>query len=176
VPGNGSTASPVSPTPITIRAATAADAATIAHLIRELASFEGLLDEVRVTADDIRRDGFGEHAYFECLLAEIDGKAVGFALFFHNYSTFEGRPGLYVEDLFVAEAARGLGVGHRLMARLARIALERKCARIDLWVLHWNPARAFYDRLGFQHMADWLPCRLSSDRMIELATADQSEA
>ncbi|MGH6943022.1 MAG: GNAT family N-acetyltransferase, partial [Geminicoccaceae bacterium] len=98
--------------------------------------------------------------------------AVGFALFFHNYSTFEGRPGIYLEDVYVAEGARSLGVGRKLMARLAAIAQERGCARLDLGVLHWNPARAFYRRLGFAQMEDWLPYRLTGDRLARLAATD----
>ena len=152
-----------------IRAAEPADAGTILRLIRELADFEDLLDQVRATEADILRDGFGPTPRFECLLAELDGDAVGFALFFHNYSTFEGRAGLYLEDIYVAPAARKAGVGRALMRSLAQIALERGCARFDLWVLHWNPARDFYDRLGFDHMADWLPYRLDGALLRRLA-------
>ena len=147
-------------TRVVVRVAAREDAATIMRLIRELAAYENLLHEVRASEADILRDGFGARPTFECLLAEVDGEAVGFALFFHNYSTFEGRTGIYVEDMYVAESARGLGAGRALMARLARIALERGCPRIDLWVLHWNSARDFYHRLGFDHMSDWLPTRL----------------
>ena len=157
---------------IAIRAATAADAATIVRLVRALAAYENLSDRVRLTEADVLRDGFGARPRFECLLAEVDGKAVGFALFFHNYSTFEGRPGIYVEDIFVAEGARGLGVGRRLMARLAAIALERDCRRLDLSVLQWNPARDFYERLGFGHVADWLPYRLTGASLARLAEED----
>jgi GNAT superfamily N-acetyltransferase len=157
---------------VTIRPAEACDAATIVRLIRALADFENLADQVRITEADVLRDGFGERPAFECLLAEVEGAAVGFALFFENYSTFEGRSGIFVEDLYVAETARGLGVGRRLLARLARIAVERGCPRLDLSVLHWNPARGFYDRLGFRHMADWLPYRLAGDALGRLADQD----
>jgi GNAT superfamily N-acetyltransferase len=152
-----------------IRMADPADAGTILRLIRELAEFEDLLDQVRATEADILRDGFGPTPRFECLLAELDGAAVGFALFFHNYSTFEGRAGLYLEDIFVEPAARQAGVGRALMRRLAQIAIERGCARFDLWVLHWNPAREFYHRLGFDHMTDWLPYRLDGATLRALA-------
>jgi GNAT superfamily N-acetyltransferase len=161
---------------VTIRPAGSSDAATIVRLIRALAAFEGLADEVRITEDDVLRDGFGERPCFECLLAEVDGAPVGFALFLENYSTFEGRPGIFVEDLYVAEAARGLGIGRQLLARLARIAVERDCPRLDLSVLHWNPARGFYDRLGFRHMADWLAYRLSGAGLTRLATEDDATA
>jgi GNAT superfamily N-acetyltransferase len=95
--------------------------------------------------------------------------ASGFALYFEDYSTFEGRPGIFVEDLYVCEAARGLGVGQQLLARLARIVLEGDHRRLDLMVLNWNPARGFYDRLGFKHSAEWLPYRLSGEALARLA-------
>jgi GNAT superfamily N-acetyltransferase len=155
--------------PATIRPAEASDAATIVRLVRELAAYEGLLDQARISEADVLRDGFGERARFACLLAELDGAPVGLALYFEDYSTFEGRPGIFVEDLYVAEPARGLGVGRRLLARLAQIAIERDCRRLDLIVLHWNPARGFYDRLGFRPSADWLPYRLSGDALARLA-------
>ena len=155
--------------PVAIRPAEAADAAVIVRLVRELAEYEGLLDQVRLTEADVLRDGFGDRRRFECLLAEVDGAPAGFALYFEDYSTFEGRPGIFVEDLYVAEAARGLGIGQQLLAHLARIAVERDYRRLDLMVLHWNPARGFYDRLGFRQRADWLPYRLSGDGLARLA-------
>lgn len=154
---------------ITIREASPGDAATIVALIRELAAYEDLSDQVRISEADVVRDGFSERPYFECLIAEVDGEVAGFALFFHNYSTFEGRPGIYVEDVYVRENARGLGLGRNLMARLAAIARQRGCRRLDLWVLHWNPAREFYHRLGFRHMGNWLPYRLDGDDLARLA-------
>jgi len=155
-----------------IRPAGPEDAPTIVRLIRELAAYEKLEDQARATEEDILRDGFGPTPRFECLLAEIDGKAMGFALFFHNYSTFEGRAGLYLEDIYVDPAARGSGLGRALMTRLARIAVERGCARFDFWVLHWNPARDFYHRMGFDHMSDWLPYRLDGSALRQLAAED----
>lgn len=152
-----------------IREAEAADAGTLLGLIRELAEYEGLLDEVRASEADLLRDGFGHPRYFEALIAELDGEAVGFALYFHNYSTFEGRPGLYLEDVYVAERARGLGLGRRMMTYLAKLAVARGCRRLDLWVLHWNPAREVYARLGFRHMEDWLPYRLDGAALRALA-------
>ena len=155
-----------------IRVARAEDSATILRLIRALAAVEDMLDAVRATEEDICRDGFGAERKFECLLAEVDGEAVGFALFFVNYSTFEGRGGLYLEDLYVADSARGLGIGRALVARVARLAGERGYPRLDLSVLHWNPARAFYERLAFRHTADWLPYRLEGDALRALARDD----
>jgi len=155
-----------------IREAVEADAETILRLIVELAEFEQLADEVRATKADILRDGFGPRRYFECLLAEVDGEAVGFALFFHDYSTFEGRPGIYLEDLYVREEQRGRGLGRRLIGRLAALAVERNCRRLDLSVLHWNPAREVYRRLGFEQMSDWLPYRLTGEKLRLLAESD----
>jgi GNAT superfamily N-acetyltransferase len=154
---------------VTIREATGRDAGTIVRLVRELAAFEGRSAEVRITEADVLRDGVSGRACFECLLAEVDGTALGFVLFLHNYSTFQGRPGIFVEDLYVAERARRHGVGRRLLARLAQIAIERGCPRLDLGVLDWNPARGFYDRLGFRHRTGWLPYRLAGDALAQLA-------
>ena len=158
--------------PVTIRTAQAPDAATIVRLIRELAVYEGLLDQVQATEADILRDGFGERPRFACLLAEVDGAAVGFALYFDIYSTFEGRSGIFVEDLYVAESARGLGIGRQLLVRLAKLATERDGRRLDLFALHWNPARGFYERLGFRHNPDWLHYRLADDALTRLASED----
>lgn len=121
----------------TIRPATAADAATIVRMIRPLAEYEHLSGEVRVTEADIRRDGFGPRPCFECLLAEIAGEPVGFALYLADYSTFAGRAGIFVEDLFVTEAARGRGIGRRQLARLAALAQERGASGLNLNVLDW---------------------------------------
>jgi len=159
-------------TEVVIRAATAADAATIVRLLRALAEYEDLLDQVKIDAAAVLRDGFSARPYFECLLAEVAGAAVGVAVFYHSYSTFEGRPELYVEDIFVDAVARGQGVGRALMARLAALALERNCFCLDLAVLHWNPARDFYRRLGFRHVEDWLPYRLDGEGLRRLAAAE----
>src|SRR6266446_2982249 len=117
---------------ITIRPATPADVETILTFIKGLAAFEHEPDAVKTTVDNLRRDGFGEHPKFEVLIAELDGQPVGFALFFPTYSTWEGRPGVYLEDLFVAEYARGQGLGRKLMAALAAIAVARGCRRLEL--------------------------------------------
>ena len=117
---------------------------------------------------DVRRDAFGATRRFEVLIAEVDRKPAGFALFFPNYSTWEGKPGLYIEDIFVEESARGTGVGRRLIAAVAKIAHSRGCARIDLAVLHWNPARGFYHRLGFRHAEPWQIFRLTESSFASL--------
>jgi GNAT superfamily N-acetyltransferase len=141
---------------ITVRFATADDAALLLRLIRELAAFERAPDAVVATEADLLRHGFGERPQFEAILAFVDGEPAGAALFHSRFSTWLGRPGLYLEDLYVAERARDLGVGRRLMARLAAIAIERGWGRIDFHVLDWNPARRFYERLGMSHHAEWL--------------------
>lgn len=153
----------------TIRLAEAADAGLILELIRALAAFENEADKVEATVEDLRREGFGDRPAFECLIAESDGRPAGFALFFHNFSTWTGRKGIYLEDLFVHDWARGLGIGEALLRRLAALAVERNCARLDLWVLHWNPARGFYERLGITHMAEWLPYRCAGAALRRLA-------
>lgn len=161
------------PRAITLRAATRDDVPVIRALLRELAAYENLLHRAEATEADLLRDGFGARPYFEVLLAELGGEAVGLALYYPVYSTFAGRPALYVEDLYVAEPARGHGVGRRLMARLAALALEREYGGLALAVLDWNPARAFYDRLGFVHSAEWLPCRLTGEGLARLAAGDR---
>jgi GNAT superfamily N-acetyltransferase len=129
---------------IRIRVATADDAGLLLQLIRELAAYERAPNAVVATEEDLRRYGFGPERQFEALLAFLDDEPGGFALFHPRFSTWLGRPGVYLEDLFVTQAARGRGVGRRLMTRLAAIAVERGWERIDFQVLDWNPARDFY--------------------------------
>jgi GNAT superfamily N-acetyltransferase len=160
---------------IAIRAAGREDAGTLLKLIRELAAFEKLSEKVRASEADLRREGFGPTPRFEALLAEEDGRALGFALFFHNFSTFEGRSGLFLEDIYVVESARGRGVGRKIMAHLAAIAAERGCVRLDLSVLDWNPARRFYDRLGMAQMTDWLNYRLTGPELARLAAEGRDQ-
>lgn len=156
-----------------IRFAAPEDAADIVRLVRELAIYENEpVETVKLTEADVLRDGFpadGSRPFFECLIAELDGEAVGLALVFHNYSTWAGRTGIYIEDLFVEERARGHGLGRALMAEIARLARERGCPRIDLAVLHWNPTREFYHRLDMQHMEEWLGYRMTEPAIAALA-------
>jgi ribosomal protein S18 acetylase RimI-like enzyme len=155
---------------IIVRPATPADAPTIVQLIRELAAYEKEpLAGVKVTEADILRDGFGPQQRFESLLVDVGGRPAGFALFFHNYSTWEGRAGIYVEDIFVSEWARGRNIGRRLLAEIAAIAEARGCRRVDLSVLQWNPARAFYERIGLVEMSEWRPYRLKGAALAALA-------
>ncbi len=155
---------------IRIREATPQDAAEILRFIRGLAEFEGEPTEtVKTTEEDISAHGFGPDRQFETLIAERDGSPVGMALFFPHYSTWEGRPALYLEDLFVDADARGTGAGFALMQRLAEIADERNWTRLDLSVLDWNPARRFYERIGMTHESEWLSYRMEQDAIAALA-------
>jgi GNAT superfamily N-acetyltransferase len=154
-----------------IRPATPADIPVIAQLIRDLAEYERLAHAVVLTETDLHRHLFGERRYAEVLLAEDDGGAVvGFALFFHNYSTFRAKPGIYLEDLFVVPAARGKGHGKALLGALARLAVERDCARMEWSVLNWNePSIQFYKSLGAIPMDEWTVYRLTDDALKSLA-------
>ena len=161
-------------TPIlTIRPATVEDVALVAQLIRELAEYERIADAAVATEADLREQLFGERPAAEVLVAEADGEAAGFALFFHTFSTFLGKRGLYLEDLFVRPAFRGLGLGRHLMAALARIAVQRGCGRFEWSVLDWNePAIGFYRALGASGMDEWTVQRLQGEALRALASRD----
>jgi len=153
-----------------IRAGERADVPLIAELIRGLAEYERLADEVKMTEDKLERTLFGERRYAETLIAEDDGRPVGFALFFHNYSTFLAQPGIYLEDLFVRPEHRGSGVGRALLEALARTAVERGCGRMEWAVLDWNEsAIGFYERLGARPNSDWTVYRLTGEALRALA-------
>jgi GNAT superfamily N-acetyltransferase len=155
---------------IELRSATETDAGTLLGLIKDLAVYEKQpVSVVQATEADLRRDGFGPNPRFEARLAFIDGRPAGFTLFFPDYSTWEGRPGLFLEDIFVAEWARRRGIGRALMADLASIALARGWRRINFRVLSWNPAREFYHALGFAHIDEWLPYRIEGAALDRLA-------
>ena len=156
--------------PLTIRFATESDVPLVLDFIKGLADYERLAHEVVATEELLRRTLFGERKVAEVLLAFDGEDAVGFALFFHNFSTFLGRPGLYLEDLFVRPEARGRGVGRRLFVELARIARERECGRLEWWVLDWNEsAIGFYRKLGAVAMDKWTVYRLTGDALARLA-------
>ena len=155
---------------VRIRSATVDDVSLILTLIRGLADYERLAHEAVVTEADIRESLFGERPAAEVLVAEVGNDAAGFALFFHNYSTFLGRRGLYLEDLFVFPAYRGQGIGLALMRRLARLAIERQCGRFEWWVLDWNESAIdFYQRLGARAMSEWTVYRLTGEPLARLA-------
>ena len=158
---------------IAVRFATADDTGLLLRFIRELAVFERAPDAVVATETDLRDHGFGPEPKFEAILAFIDGEPAGCALFHARFSTWLGRPGLYLEDLYVAENARGRGVGKRLMARLAAIAVERRWGRIDFHVLDGNPAREFYHRLGMHHHGEWLRYGADETALRRLAAEDR---
>jgi GNAT superfamily N-acetyltransferase len=159
--------------PFTIRPARADDCATIAGLIRELAAYERMEDQAKATPEDLRRNLFGPRPYAEAMIAEVDGEAVGFALYFHNFSTFRGQPGLYLEDLFVRPESRGRGIGRAMLARLGALALERSCGRLEWAVLDWNEsAIQFYRSLDATPMDDWTIFRLADGPLGRLAERD----
>ena len=154
----------------TIRSATAADVPQILAYISALAAYEREPDAVRATEADLLRDGFGPRPFYSCLMAEHLGAPAGFALYFFNYSTWTGHPGLYLEDLFVPPELRGLGIGKALLRKLAQIAVERDCGRMEWAVLDWNePSIAFYKSLGAVPMSDWIINRLTGDALQGLA-------
>jgi GNAT superfamily N-acetyltransferase len=155
---------------LAIRSAARADLPLIAELIRALADFEKLAGEVRFDEAVLGETLFGPRHYAEVLIGELDGEPMGFALFFHNFSTFEGRPGIYLEDLFVRPEARGRGLGKALLAELARLAVARDCARLEWWVLDWNaPAIGFYRSLGARPMDEWTVMRVDGPALATLA-------
>ncbi|PZU58886.1 MAG: N-acetyltransferase [Sphingobium sp.] len=158
---------------ITIREARPDDIGLIHGFILALADYERLTHAVRADIDVLERHLFGSRPMAEVLVAEHDGNAVGFALFFHNFSTFEGKPGIYLEDLFVTPAARGLGAGKALLVRLAQLVVERDCARLEWSVLDWNtPSIRFYEGLGAKPMDEWTVMRVDGAALDALAGGD----
>ena len=161
--------------PTTIRAAVPSDVPLILEFIRALAAFEREPDAVTATEADLLRDGFGPQPYYHCLIAEQDGKPAGFAFYFFNYSTWTGRPGLYLEDLFVHPEFRGLGIGKALLARVAAIAQEKGCPRLQWEVLDWNtPAVDFYAALGAKFLDEWRNVRMTGKALAKLAALDSA--
>jgi GNAT superfamily N-acetyltransferase len=160
-----------------IRSATAADVTQILAFIRALAAFERAPDAVVATEEGLLRDGFGPHPYYSCLIAEHDGQPAGFALFFYNYSTWMGRPGIYLEDLFVLPEFRGRGIGKALLQRVAAVAVEKECGRLNWAVLDWNtPAIDFYGAMGAEFMDEWRLVRLEGEAIKRLAESAENGA
>jgi GNAT superfamily N-acetyltransferase len=154
---------------VVIREAELSDVPVIADLIRGLARFEKLEDEVTMTDELLTKNLFGPRRYAETLIAEEGGSPVGFALFFHNFSTFLAKPGIYLEDLFVVPEQRGHGIGRALLQRLAQIAVERDCGRLEWAVLDWNrDAIGFYERLGAKPNSEWTVYRLTGEALTSL--------
>jgi GNAT superfamily N-acetyltransferase len=155
---------------VTVRVATVADVPLILSFIKGLAEYEKLLHEVEASEADIRRDLFGENPRCFCDIAEDGGRPVGFALWFYNYSTFRGRAGIYLEDLFVKPEARGGGAGKALLRRLAQRCVDADLGRLEWAVLNWNePSIAFYDSLGASAKDDWTVRRLDGEALTRLA-------
>jgi GNAT superfamily N-acetyltransferase len=154
-----------------IRFAETADAPLVLEFIRGLAEYEKLSHEVRATEAQLRETLFGPRRYAEVIIGEFEGRPVGFALFFHNYSTFLGQPGIYLEDLFVTPEMRGHGFGTALLTFLAKLAVERKCGRLEWSVLDWNaPAIGFYKKLGAVTMDEWTVFRLTGEALTALGS------
>jgi GNAT superfamily N-acetyltransferase len=155
---------------LNIRPATKEDVGTILELIRALAEYEREPNAVKATEADLLRDGFGPEPRYRCVIAEQDGKPAGFALYFYNYSTWRGRAGIYLEDLFVKPEFRKFGIGKALLLHLAKIAVEQECARYEWTVLDWNtPARDFYESLGAACMPEWLHMRTEGEALKKMA-------
>ena len=154
----------------TIRPATRADIPQILKFIRALAAYERAPEAVMATEADLERDGFGLNPFYFCLIAEHEGCAAGFALYFFNYSTWLGRPGLYLEDLFIEPDLRGLGIGKALLERVAAIAVEKGCPRLQWAVLDWNtPAIEFYRAMGAEFLDEWRTVRVTGEALEVLA-------
>ena len=160
-----------------IRAATENDAAVILALIKDLAEYEKLSHEVAATEDDIRQSLFGDRPVAEALIGELEGVPISFALFFYNFSTFLGKPGIYLEDLYVKPDYRGNGFGRKMLAHIAGLAKERNCGRFEWSVLDWNaPAIRTYDRLNARPMKEWILYRLTGDALDKLAQEGKQPA
>ena len=158
---------------LAIRPAEAADVPVILRLIRGLAEYERAPDAVTATEADLLRDGFGPRPLFHVGLAEWDGAPIAFAFYFFNYSTWQGKPGLYLEDLFVDPAFRGRGVGKALLVHLARIAVTQGCGRYQWQVLDWNePAIRFYESMGARVLKEWLTVRVEGEDLARMAASD----
>jgi GNAT superfamily N-acetyltransferase len=161
----------------TIRPATAADVSLILALIRGLAEYERASEAVVATEEDLLRDGFGPNPFYFCLIAEDDGRPAGFAFYFFDYSTWIGRPGIYLEDLFVYPELRGLGIGKALLKQVASIAVEKGCARLKWSVLDWNtPAIDFYRAMGGELMDEWTNVRIQGEALERLAELERRES
>jgi GNAT superfamily N-acetyltransferase len=155
---------------LSIRPATKKDAPLIVQFVRDLAEYERDPKAAVATEEDFLRDGFGTEPKFHIVFAEWDGRPAGFAFYFYNYSTWQGRPGLYLEDLFVKPEFRGKGIGKALLLHLAKIAVENNCGRYQWQVLDWNtPAIDFYKSLGAEMMKEWLTMRVDGEALKQMA-------
>ncbi len=158
---------------LNIRFAEPADTPLILRFIKELAAYEKLAHEVVATKEILDETLFGEKSYAEVIIAEYHGQPVGYTLFFHNFSTFLGRPGIYIEDIYVTPEYRGKGIGKALLNYCAMLARKRKCGRMEWWVLKWNPAREFYEKIGAEAMDEWVVYRLTGESMEKMAEGSE---
>lgn len=155
---------------VILRPARKNDVAEIFNLIKALAEYEKLSDMVTGNIDDLTNHLFGERPLIDVIVAELEGKLVGYTLFFYNYSTFLTKPGIYIEDLFVLPEYRGQGIGKSLVNAVAKLAIEKGCGRVEWSVLDWNaPAIAFYENMGADILPDWRICRLTGDNLLHFA-------
>ena len=154
---------------VEFRKAVKEDTEKILFFIRELAIYEKMADQVEATSEILEKNLFGPYPRAEVIFAVKNGEEVGFVLFFHNFSTFLGKPGIYIEDLFVLPEFRGKGVGKALISQIAELAVERDYGRVEWWVLNWNPARRFYDDIGAESMDEWVVYRLTGDNIYKMA-------
>jgi GNAT superfamily N-acetyltransferase len=162
-------------TKLILRSTTPQDVPSLFHLIKALAEYEKLSHAVTGNIAELESHLFGDRIYAEAILAELDGKAVGFALFFPNYSTFLTKPGIYLEDIFVLPEYRNQGIGKALLTYVAKLAVERDCGRLQWSVLDWNaPAIGFYQRMGADVLPDWRICRVTGENLSKLATNTNS--
>jgi GNAT superfamily N-acetyltransferase len=164
---------------LNLRPATPADVPQILQFVRDLAAYEREPDAVHATEADLLRDGFGETKRFDCLIAELQQSChyipVGFALYFHNYSTWRGHAGIHIEDLYVNPEHRGKGIGKALLTRVAAIAVAEGCTRLQWDVLEWNtPAIGFYEQMGAKMLTDWRTMRVAGDALPALAQKSSS--
>ena len=158
---------------LTIRPALPGDAVQILTFIRELALYEREPDAVHATVPDLLRDGWGPEKRFDCLMAEVDGAPAGFALYFHNYSTWRGHAGIHLEDIYVTPSLRGKGIGRALITRVAAIAVEEGCPRLQWDVLEWNtPAIGFYQKMGAVMQSDWRTMRVTGEALLTLGACE----
>jgi len=158
---------------LNIRHAEPADTPLILRFIKELAAYEKLTHEVVATKEILDETLFGKKSYAEVIIAEYHGQPVGYTLFFHNFSTFLGRPGIYIEDIYVTPEYRGKGIGKALLNYCAMLARKRKCGRMEWWVLKWNPAREFYEKIGAEAMDEWVVYRLTGESMEKMAEGNE---
>lgn len=171
------TSPPFSSAATVITPATPADVPALFQLVMALAEYEKLVHEVTGTAEDLAQNLFGERPYAEAIVARVDDKPVGFALFFYSFSTFLMQPGIYLEDLFVLPAYRGQGIGKQLLQALGQLAIDKGCGRLEWRVLDWNqPAIAFYQRMGADIKPEWQLCRVAGEALQQLAQPSEAQA